>query len=108
MIEEIIDLTKEAQDNIMGRQWSHRLLKKMVVEIDGFAEKFSKSLKQKHVWATQKQPGFVVLSLLEHESTKDQVASELRSHLKSLKECTEPACKLIVDNLNGVKSAKKQ
>jgi hypothetical protein len=100
----IVDLVQEDNDTWLGEQWTHRLLKKLVVEIEGFAPMLYAALKNKQDLAVKKHPSFVVLSLLEHPSTGAQMKNDLKPHIASLKTSTEAGSKLIVNNLTGVKN----
>ena len=103
----IVDLVQEDNDAWLGEQWTHRLLKKLVVEIEGFAPMLYAVLKNKVDLAVKKHPSFVILSLLENASTGPKVKADLITHIAKLKISTEAGSKLIVDNLNGVKSTAK-
>jgi len=66
----IVDLVQEDNDAWLGEQWTHRLLKKLVIEIEGFAPVLYAALKNKADLAIKKHPSFVVLSILERPSPR--------------------------------------
>lgn len=59
-------------------------------------------------YATNKGASFVVLSLLECETTQKEVKSLLMPHLATLKQATEAGSKVLVKHLTGSATIKKQ
>ena len=81
----------ENTENIMGEQWSTRIIKSWVASCNTqsnaqFSERVLDSVEGELTqWATVKGAAFVVLALTECEVTAKRTKAKLSPHLKTLK-----------------------
>jgi pumilio family protein 6 len=100
---------KEPRDDLMVNYSSSRTLRRIIEEEPDFAPLLLNKIKDKiETYATSKGASFVVLSLLECDTTQQEVKDLLTPHLAALKQSAESGSKVLVKHLTGSATIKKQ
>ena len=89
-------------DNIMEHSIAHRALKRLIKDdpTGDFAKLVLSRLKPSIIyWSQQKSASYVVLALLEHNVTSEEVRDLLSSHMATLQEVENPGTQIIQSKL---------